>query len=79
MAVPNARQVKVDGCLGSMVDLWHFCLFQGSAHNESSNQSLCSVGSLSDKELEVCSKQFFQNISLVIKTTVRGILNASSA
>lgn len=26
---------------------------QGSGHNESSNQSLCSVGSLSDKELEV--------------------------
>uniref|UniRef100_A0A672P5N0 non-specific serine/threonine protein kinase n=1 Tax=Sinocyclocheilus grahami TaxID=75366 RepID=A0A672P5N0_SINGR len=26
---------------------------KGSGHNESSNQSLCSVGSLSDKELEV--------------------------
>lgn len=26
---------------------------QGSGQNESSNQSLCSVGSLSDKELEV--------------------------
>lgn len=32
-----------------------FCSFvlQGSGHNESSNHSLCSVGSLSDKELEV--------------------------
>lgn len=26
---------------------------QGSGHNDSSNQSLCSIGSLSDKELEV--------------------------
>uniref|UniRef100_A0A4W4EZ45 non-specific serine/threonine protein kinase n=1 Tax=Electrophorus electricus TaxID=8005 RepID=A0A4W4EZ45_ELEEL len=29
---------------------------KGSGHNESSNQSLCSVGSLSDKELEVSFK-----------------------
>uniref|UniRef100_A0A8C1N0Y7 non-specific serine/threonine protein kinase n=1 Tax=Cyprinus carpio TaxID=7962 RepID=A0A8C1N0Y7_CYPCA len=36
---------------------------KGSGHNESSNQSLCSVGSLSDKELEVSThlklKQLF--------------------
>ncbi|KAM4624333.1 serine/threonine-protein kinase tousled-like 2 isoform 1-T1 [Polymixia lowei] len=30
---------------------------KGSAHNESSNQSLCSVGSLSDKELETPEKK----------------------
>lgn len=30
-----------------------FSSLQGSGQNESSNQSLCSVGSLSDKELEV--------------------------
>lgn len=44
----------------------HFCLckpwltdcsaFQSSANSESSNQSLCSAGSLSDKELEVSWK-----------------------
>lgn len=30
---------------------------KGSGHNESSNQSLCSVGSLSDKELETPEKK----------------------
>uniref|UniRef100_A0A8C7JP16 non-specific serine/threonine protein kinase n=1 Tax=Oncorhynchus kisutch TaxID=8019 RepID=A0A8C7JP16_ONCKI len=33
------------------------CAYIGSCHNESSNQSLCSVGSLSDKELETPEKK----------------------
>uniref|UniRef100_A0A673WU20 Tousled-like kinase 2 n=1 Tax=Salmo trutta TaxID=8032 RepID=A0A673WU20_SALTR len=36
---------------------------KGSGHNESSNQSLCSVGSLSDKELEVSVPQQWRHKS----------------
>lgn len=40
-----------------------FSLHQGPLNSESSNQSLCSVGSLSDKELEVSESGFLGSLS----------------